>query len=119
MSKNKGHENLIPMAERTAEERQEIARKGGKRKAEKAKHRKVVADTFNAILELEYDKPTIFKLDEHYNGFGLDHSELSVDLQGHTLMTGLCCEIVRLAVCKGDLRACEIILRYIEPTKKE
>lgn len=116
---NKGHENLIPLADRTAEERQEIASKGGKAKAQKAKHRKVIADTFNAILELEYDEPTIYKLDEHYNGFGLDRSELSVDLQGQTLMTGLCCEIVRQAVCKGDLRACEIILRYVEPIKKE
>ena len=120
MANKRGNkENLIPMAERSEEERTAIASKGGKAKAEKERKRKVVAETFMEILNLQYDEPTMMNLDEHYNsGWGFDKTNLTVDLQGHTLLTGMCCEIVRQAVIKGDLKACKIILDYIEPITK-
>ena len=114
MNKNGNTENLIPMGERSPAERQEIARKGGKRKAEKAKERKVVADTFNTLLALEYDGDFVKKLDHDW-----DYGDLSVNLCGHTLLTSMCANVVYQAVCKGNLKATEIILRYIEPSTKE
>ena len=114
MNRNGNTENLIPMSERSPAERQEIASKGGKRKAEKAKERKVVADTFNALLELEYDSDFWVELDHDWH-----YGDLSVNLKGHTVLTSMCANVVYQAVCKGNLKATEIILRYIEPPTKE
>lgn len=110
MQKNKGHDNLIPITDRTEEERKEIAAKGGHAKAEKERQRKAVADTFNALLALEYDGDFHKTLDHNWN-----YGDLSVNLNGHTLLTSMCAEVVRQAVYKGNLKATEIILRYIEP----
>ena len=115
-NKNGTKENLIPMSERTEEERREISSRGGKARAEAEKHRKQVAETFKSILNLEYEEPWIIELDRVYNGYPLSDSQFRVNLEGHTLLTGLCCEIVRQAIKKGDLKACKIILDYIEPT---
>jgi len=109
--------NLIPMMDRTPEERKAIASKGGKAKAERAKQRKAVADTFNEILALEYDpdKNEPFKLEWHRNGASvLDEGEYWINLQGQPLLTRLCAEIVKAGM-KGDLRASALILRYIAP----
>ena len=110
-----GHaENLIPLMDRTEEERKAIASAGGKAKAEKAKERKVVADTFNALLELEYDGDFWMEIDHDWK-----YGDLSINLKGHTVLTGICANVVHQAVCKGNLKATEIILRYIEPPTKE
>lgn len=115
----KGLENLISLADRPEEERKAIASKGGRAKAEKAKQRKIVAETFNEILSLEYDDFTPFEIDTIHTGYkyGFEDFGMEIDLQGHTLLTRLCAKIVYRAIVKGDMRASEIILRYIEPTE--
>ena len=114
MAKNKGQENLIPLAERTEEERKAIASKGGKAKAEKEKHRKIVAETFKRILELEIDEPTYLEIFKDYHtGY-----KLTLNLEGQTLLTKLCAEIVSDAigsVPEREYKARQILLRYIEP----
>lgn len=117
MQKNKGHDNLIPITDRTEEERKEIAAKGGRAKAEKEKRRKIVAETFNNILSLTYDEPTPCEIDHLHLGYryGFKDLYLDVDIQGQTVLTRLCAKIVHKAVYEGDMRAAETILRYIEP----
>lgn len=117
MQKNKGHDNLIPITDRTEAERKEIASKGGHAKAEKEKKRKAVAETFNNLLALTYEESTPFEIDTHHLGYkyGFENLHMEIDLQGQTLLTKLCAEIVYRAVTKHDLKAIEIILRYIEP----
>ena len=111
MTKNKGHENLIPLAERTEEERKAIASKGGKAKAEKERQRKVVAETFNAILSLEYDTKRLVAIDHSFT-----YGDFQMDLQGQTVLTSVCAKVVAKAL-KGDMRATETILKYIEPVE--
>lgn len=112
-----GNENLIPLMDRTPEERQEIARKGGKAKAERAKQRKAIADTFNEILSLRYDENTTneYKLEHHY-GYGgvLADRDFWINLEGQTILTRLCAGIVKEAL-KGDMRASALIFKYIAP----
>lgn len=110
MQKNKGHDNLIPLTDRTDEERREIASKGGRAKAENEKKRKIVAETFNALLALEYQGDFYMEIDRDWK-----YGDLSINLNGQTLLTGMCANVVREAVCKNNLKATEIILRYIEP----
>lgn len=110
MQKNKGHDNLIPITDRTEAERKEIASKGGRAKAEKEKQRKIVAETFNAILALEYQGDFYMELDSKWR-----YGDLSINLNGQTLLTSMCANVVREAVYHNNLRATEIILRYIEP----
>lgn len=109
--------NLIPMMERTPEERKAIASKGGKAKAERAKQRKAIADTFNEILALKYDADIDepFRLERHQNGAScLQEGEYWINLQGEPLLTRLCAEIVKAGM-NGDLRASALILKYIAP----
>jgi hypothetical protein len=115
MQNNKGHDNLIPISERTEEERKEIAAKGGRAKAEKEKKRKEVAETFRTILALEYDEPCEYHIEQHrgYNGV-FDKKDFWIELQGQTLLMRLCAGIVKKAM-DGDMRASELILRYLEP----
>lgn len=113
MSKtNKGHDNLIPMASRTEQERKAISSKGGKAKAEKERQRKAVAETFNTILSLEYDGEYTQEIKDQW-GVG----KLEINLQGQPILTGLCAKVVRDAL-RGNMKATEIILRYIEPNKE-
>lgn len=114
MNRNGNIENLIPMAERSQEERQEIARKGGKRKAEKARRCKQVTDTFNAILALEYENPTPFEVEWHHTHSVLDRDDFWVDLEGQNLLMRLCCGVVAKAM-RGDMQACRLVFQYIEP----
>lgn len=114
MAKNKGQENLIPITERTEEERKAIASKGGKAKAEKEKQRKVVAETFKAILDMEINTPTFIEFEHDYKtGEGM-----YLNLEGHSLLTHMCADIVHDAIMgygAKQNKAREIILRYIEP----
>lgn len=110
--------NLIRMEDRTEEERRAIASKGGKKKAERERNRKAVAETFNTILALEYDQPTEYRIERHgIDRWDIEDSDFWVNLQGQTLLTRMCCGIVREAM-KGDLKACKLILDYIEPITK-
>lgn len=111
MPKNKGHENLIPLAERSEEERKAIASKGGKAKAEKEKQRKVVAETFNAILSLEYDDDRYMTLHHSFN-----QGDFDINLKDQTLLTHLCAKVVREAI-DGNMRAIDTIFKYIEPVE--
>lgn len=115
MSANKGHENLIPLMERTEEERKEIASKGGKAKAENAKKRKVITDTFTAIMNLEIEEPARQALYTDRQG-----NKMYIELEGQTLLTYMLADIVYDALNGyGDnqRRARQIILDYIEPLK--
>ena len=46
MQKNKGHDNLIPITDRTEAERKEIASKGGRAKAENHRRKKEIGMIF-------------------------------------------------------------------------
>lgn len=48
---NKGHENLIPMSERTKEEVREIATKGGINSGESRRLKKTMREVLQAMLE--------------------------------------------------------------------
>ena len=50
--KNKGHDNLIPLPQRTKEEQRRIAVEGGKASGEARRKRKALKESMNALLEL-------------------------------------------------------------------
>ena len=115
MQKNKGYENLIPITERTKEERKAIASKGGYAKAEKQKQRKMIKETFDAILDLTYEDDLSVELDAiSTDAYDICRVPLKLGLQGQTVRTRLCARIVTKAL-RGDLKAAETILRYVEP----
>lgn len=109
MNKDGHAENLIPLADRTEEERKAIASKGGKAKAEKAKERKQIAETFNALLDIEYTDDAWIRFDRW------DDTEISINLKGHTMRTRLCAKVLSRALHLGDMRAVETIFKYVEP----
>lgn len=108
MNRDGRKENLIPLMDRTEEERKEIASKGGRKKAEKQKERKLITETFNNLLDLNYDDDCYVSFDR------FDEKQLSVNLKGHTLRTRLCAKVISKALA-GDMRAMETIFRYAEP----
>ena len=99
--------NLIPITERTEEERREIARLGGLAKAENSRKRKAIAEVFNSLLDRkDYERPGILIVDDYY-----------IDIENEDLRTRLCAEILYRAL-NGNLHAAEIVLRYIDSTEK-
>lgn len=108
MNKDGRKENLIPLMDRTEEERKAIASAGGKAKAEKQKERKLMTETFSNLLDLTYDSDCYVNFDR------FDEKQLSVNLKGHTLRTRLCAKVISKALA-GDMRAMETIFKYAEP----
>lgn len=105
--------NLIPITDRTPEERQEIARKGGKAKAENQRRKKQIAEVFDEILS---------RTDwEREAGFDWDFAEktkydMSFD-KDTPLLTELCYRTVRHAL-SGDMRATALVFKYLDPEEK-
>ncbi len=63
-SKNKGHDNLIPVTKRTKEEQRAIQVAGGIKSGQARKRKKVLRETFKALLSLpptQRDKETVAK----------------------------------------------------------
>ena len=115
MAKNKGQENLIPLAERSEEERKAIASKGGKAKAEKEKQRKVIAEVFNEILCMENDNTDDYiKLESHYDDVSKQFRSFYMNVKGKPLINNLCALVVKEAL-DGNIKAIETIFKYIEP----
>lgn len=117
MPKNKGHENLIPLAERSEEERKAIASKGGKAKAEKEKQRKAIAEVFNEILYMENDDTDDYiRLDHHFDNINQTSQSFHLNVKGKPLITNLCAYVVKEAL-DGNIKAIETIFKYIDPVE--
>ena len=51
-TKNKGHENLVPLDKRTRAEQRQIASKGGKASGKARRQRKTLKESMNTLLSL-------------------------------------------------------------------
>lgn len=66
MSKNKGHENLIPLTERSPEEAKAIRRRGAKASAEVRRKKADFRKAAEAVLQLEMPESDMKKFLEEY-----------------------------------------------------
>lgn len=109
MRENKGHSNIIPMNERTPEERTEIARKGGYAKAASQARKRSIRETFEAILEKQYHESSLAVFDQE--GIYYDEND--------GLLARVCGEVIVKAI-HGNLQATKLLFEYLEePLKKD
>ena len=103
-------ENLIPMMDRTPEERREIASKGGRAKAENQRRKKKIAEVFEEILSRsDWTRDSDFDWDfAEKTKYDLDFDENT------TLLTELCYRTIKHAL-SGDMRATSIVFKYLDP----
>lgn len=102
--------NLVNLADRPVEERQEIARKGGRARAEKMRARKAAREIVSAVLEADMPqcaKP-IFSLDDFAAATAPDGSVLSYAIA----------EQARRAV-GGDLQSLKFLLEVARDPAEE
>lgn len=108
-----GRDNLIPLMDRTPEERQEIARKGGKAKAENQRRRKYIAEVFDEILSR-----TDWEREGSYDWDFAQKTKYYIEFDNETpLLTELCYRTVRKAL-NGDMRATALVFSYLDPDDK-
>lgn len=102
--------NLIPIMERSPEERQEIARKGGLAKAENQRRKKKIAEVFEEILSrTDWEKESDFDIDF------AEKTKYDIHFEENTpLLTELCYRTIRHAL-SGDMRATALVFRYLDP----
>lgn len=109
MQKNKGHDNLIPITDRTEAERKEIASKGGRAKAENHRRKKEIGMIFSEILSrTDWERTDKFDWDfaqktDYYMDFDTDTP----------LLVELCYRTIRQAL-SGNMRATAIIFEYLD-----
>lgn len=108
-----GNDNLIPIMDRTPEERQEIARKGGIAKAENQRRRKRIAEVFDEILSrTDWERESSFDWDF------AQKTKYDIEFDNATpLLTELCYRTVRYAL-NGDMRATALVFKYLDPDEK-
>lgn len=99
MATNKGHDNLIPISERSDEERREIAIKGGKAKAESERRRKRIKEVADILLALPIKSGDMTST-EDIRAIG---DETNTDV-----ITGITVRIIKKAL-DGDLRAVQLL----------
>lgn len=95
---------------RTPEERQEIARKGGKAKAENHRRRKKIGEVFEELLSR-----TDWERDSSFDWDFAQKTKYDMNFEDDTpLLTELCYRTIRHAL-NGDMRATSIIFKYLDP----
>lgn len=103
-------DNLVPLMSRTAEERQEIARKGGLKKAENQRRRKAIGEVFEELLSrTDWTRASGFDFDF------AQKTKYDMSFEDDTpLLTELCYRTIRQAL-NGDMRAVSIVFKYLDP----
>ena len=104
------NKNLISLADRTAEERKEIGRKGGLKSAETRRKRQTMKETILAMLSQEL-KP------EQIEQYGIDPETLNGD---YTMQSALIASMLREAL-NGSERAAQLLRDTIDeaPTNRQ
>ena len=109
MQKNKGHDNLIPITDRTDAERREIASKGGRAKAENQRKKKEIGLIFSEILNR-----TDWVRDSGFDWDFAQKTKYYIDFDEETpLLVELCYRTVRQAL-NGNIKATAIVFEYLE-----
>lgn len=102
--------NLIPIMDRTPEERKAIASKGGKAKALNQRRRKAIGEVFEELLSR-----TDWVRDGSYDWDFAQKTKYDMDFEDNTpLLTELCYRTIRRAL-NGDMRATALIFSYLDP----
>lgn len=103
-------DNLVPIMSRTPEERQEIARKGGLKKAENQRRKKRIAEVFEELLSR-----TDWVRDGSYDWDFAQKTKYDMNFEDDTpLLTELCYRTIRHALA-GDMRATALVFKYLDP----
>lgn len=102
--------NLIPIMDRTPEERRAIASKGGRAKAQNQRRRKAIGEVFEELLSrTDWTRS---------GGFDFDFAQKTkydMSFEDNTpLLTELCYRTIRQAL-NGDMRAVGIVFKYLDP----
>ena len=109
MQKNKGHDNLIPITDRTEAERKEIGSKGGRAKAENHRRKKEIGMIFSEILSrTDWEQCDSFDWDFR------EKTKYHMDFDADTpLLVELCYRTIRQAL-SGNMRATAIVFEYLD-----
>lgn len=105
----KGHENLIPMSERTSEEVRKIGAKGGKKSGEARRRKRTTKELLEMILSKQTDNSKMRKLLQE---LGYKQDEITNDLAMNFSM-------VNKVISKGDSKAYNTIQNILGELKEQ